>query len=337
MKRASKLIEQIYDFDNLILAAYKAFKGKAGSEEVIEFRKDFYCQIKKIQDSIKNNEISFGKYHEFVIFEPKKRLICAAPIKQRIVHHAIMNVCHKYFERNLIYDSYASRPGKGVHKAVLRTQKLIQSCRFYAKLDFRKYFDNISHNILSGQLKRMFKDRELLNLFDKIIKSYGKDDKGLPIGNLTSQYFANFYLSELDHYMKEVVKCNAYIRYMDDVIILSPTLEELKQFSNCYCRYAMTNLSLTVKPPIIGKICKGVPFLGYKVFKDKIMIGGKAKRRFKRNLNMLNRLYSKNKISEFEYSSRLGSIISFVRFADSFKFRKNWLNVKELQSRESWW
>lgn len=323
MKRIAGLYQQIFDFDNIVLAAYKACKSKSGKCEVKEFRSDFYTHIARLRERLINKELSFGNYNQFIIYEPKKRLICAASLEQRIIHHAIMNVCHYYFDRNLIFDSFASRPNKGVHKAVLRTQELAKSYRHFVKLDFRKYFDSINHNILKSKLSRLFKDAELLDLFNRIIDSYGVDGHGLPIGNLTSQYFANFYLSELDHRMKEILKCKAYIRYMDDVIIMADSSAEIKRLSNYYCNYASENLSLTVKPPLVGKICSGIPFLGYKVYKTRIMLGGKAKRRYKKNIHLLTKLYSQNRISEWEYSSRLVSGISFTRFADSVKFRKN--------------
>lgn len=335
MKRITGLYEHICDFDNIVLAAYKAFKRKSAASEVIEFRKNFYSLISGLRVRLISLDLKFGDYNEFIIYEPKKRLICAAPLEQRIIHHAVMNVCHTYFDRNLIYDSFASRPGKGVHKAILRTQELAKRYQYFVKLDFRKYFDSISHDILKYKLSRLFKDEKLLDIFNSIIDSYGIEGRGLPIGNLTSQYFANFYLSDLDHDMKEIAKCKAYIRYMDDVVIMAYTQDEVKKISDYYCNYAYSNLSLKVKPPLIGRICNGIPFLGYKVFKDRIMLAGKSKRRFKRNIHLLTKLYSRSLISEWEYSSRLVSNIAFVKFADSFNFRKKWLNVKELQSRES--
>lgn len=322
MKRISNLYQRICDFDNIVLAAYKAFKSKTAVVEVIKFRNEFYSNIATLRERLINKDLTFGNYNEFIIYEPKKRLICAAPLEQRIIHHAIMNVCHFYFDRNLIYDSFASRPDKGVHKAVLRTQELAKSYRYFVKLDFRKYFESINHNVLKAKLAKLFKDRDLLQLFYRIIDSYGIDGHGLPIGNLTSQYFANYYLSELDHEMKETAKCKAYVRYMDDVIIMAETSDEVKRLSKYYSNYAYSNLSLKVKPPLKGRICNGIPFLGYRVFKDKIMLGGKSKRRFKRNIHLLSKLYSRNKISEWEYSSRLISNIAFVKFADSLKFRR---------------
>lgn len=322
MKRAGNLIEEIADFDNLALASYKAFKGKSASNEVKRFRSNYHWNILKIRHQILSGDVEVGNYNRFVIFEPKKRIICAAPLEQRVLHHAIMNICHRYFDKSLIYDCYASRPGKGVHKAVKRVMDLAGANKYYVKLDICKYFDSINHTILNTKLVELFKDNRLLQLFYKIIDSYGDFNVGLPIGNLTSQYFANYYLSGLDHAMKESAKCKVYIRYMDDVIMMGNSIEEIKYLTNFYCDYAMSNLQLLVKPPIVGRTCHGIPFLGFKIYPNSILLGGKAKRRYKRNITKLDRLFWNNRISEKEYALRLSSNIAFVEFADSYKFRK---------------
>lgn len=333
MKRAGNLFDSISSLSNLALAAHKAFRGKSETNEVKIFRKDFLHNINLLRTDLIRGNFTIGNYHKFVIYEPKERIICAAPIKQRILHHAIMNVCHPVFERNLIYDSYASRPGKGTHKAIKRLKEKIMGYKYYAKLDVRKFFDSINHVILKRLLRRLFKDEQLLCLFDAIINSYGVEC-GLPIGNLTSQYFANYYLSPLDHFMKEDAKALFYIRYMDDVIILDKEIGRLKQLTKIYCEYAQNELKLCIKPPIIGRVCNGVPFLGYKIFPHNILMNGKGKRRFIKGVKLIDHLFNKSIISEKEYSTRIASYLSYACFADSHKFRKrllkNWINVKEL-------
>lgn len=315
------MFDRIIEPENLAIAAHKAFRGKSLTNEVKIFRKDFLNNINLLRDDLLTGNLSVGKYHKFVIYEPKERLICAASIRQRIVHHAIMNICHPFFERNLIYDCFASRPGKGTHKAILRLKESIKGYKYYAKLDIRKFFDSINHDILKELLRRLFKDEKLLRLFDKIIDSYGAEC-GLPIGNLTSQYFANYYLSPLDHFMKEEAKVSVYIRYMDDVIILDKDKNRLKENIEFYCQYARNNLKLCVKPPIIGRTCNGVPFLGYKIFAQRILMNGKGKRRYVKAVRVLDELFKKSIITEKEYSARITSYLSYVCFADSYVFRK---------------
>ncbi|MDE7388445.1 MAG: RNA-directed DNA polymerase, partial [Muribaculaceae bacterium] len=202
------------------MAAHKAFKGKSQTPEVLKFRRNFMDSIIRLRQEIIYGEVEIGNYNQFIIFEPKQRLICAAPLRQRIMHHAIMNVCHCIFDRQLIYDSYASRPLKGTHRAIQRVREKSVGYRYFVKLDIRKFFDSIDHGVLKSLLRRILKDKKLLQLLDQIIDSYGCE-RGLPIGNLTSQYFANYYLSPLDHYMKEDIKAPVYVRYMDDVIMMA--------------------------------------------------------------------------------------------------------------------
>lgn len=327
MKRLGQCFDKIVELDNLVLAAYKAFRGKAASKEVIEFRENLMDNLVKLREDLLAGNAVSDKYHCFTLREPKERLICAAPIRQRIVHHAIMNVCHYTFDRQLIYDCYATRPGKGTHRAIVRLAEKIGGYRFYAKLDFRKYFDSVDHLVLKKQLRRIIKDGRLLSLLDMIIDSYGaKEGRGIPIGNLTSQYFANYYLSSLDHYMKEVAGARVYIRYMDDVVILDNDRERLKRLIDCYLNFSTTHLGLQTKPPIIGRTCHGALFLGYRVFGSRIMMGGKSKRRFKRNVRKLEGLFEKSVISEREYADRLNSNIAHAEFADSIRFRRRFFD-----------
>lgn len=335
MKRVGNIFEKILNINNLTLAAYDTFKGKSTTVEVKNFRNDFFQNILRIREDLLQEKAEFGNYRKFVIFEPKKRIISAAPLAQRIIHHGIMNICHKYFDCHLIYDSYASRPGKGTHKAIRRVQSKIRHHKYFAKLDVKKFFDSIDHSILKKLLRRIFKDEAVLRLFDNIIDSHN-EIKGLPIGNLTSQYFANYYLSFLDHYMKEVVKAPVYVRYMDDVIIMGESKEQISYLVEKYKNYASEKLKLQIKPPIIGLTSNGILFLGFKIYAYKLLLSGKGKRRFIKNINNLNSLFIKSYISENEYTARINSCLNFVTFADSYNFRKrviNRLNVNELVSR----
>lgn len=322
MKRVGNLLDRIIDVDNIALAAYKAFRGKGQSPEIIEFQQNFVENIMAIRSGILSESIEVGNYRHFIVYEPKKREICAAPLRQRILHHAIMNVCHEYFDRCLIYDCYASRPGKGTHKAILRVKQKANSFKYFVKLDIRKFFDSIDHAILKNLLHQLIKDNSLLLLLSRIIDSHGIGC-GLPIGNLTSQYFANFYLSPVDHYMKEVMKAPVYVRYMDDVIIMARDKAAVLTLMRSYSEFVDKNLNLMIKPPIVGNISNGVPFLGYRIFRDRILMNGKGKRRFRKNLRVLGELFENSEISEREYSNRLISNLAYAAFADSFLFRKN--------------
>lgn len=220
MKRENHLIARIADPDNLRLAFWKARKGKEGKIEVLCFRKSLDKNLLLLRDELLSGNIDVGNYNYFTIHDPKERLICAATFRERVLHHAIMNVCHANFEKYQIFDSYASRMGKGTFAALERAKGFQQKYKWFLKLDVRKYFDSIDHEKLKIMLVNMFKDKALLNVFNHIIDSYKTaTGKGLPIGNLTSQYFANHYLAFADHYLKEKLQATAYIRYMDDMVI----------------------------------------------------------------------------------------------------------------------
>ncbi len=328
MKRIGHLMEKITDFDNLALAAYKAFRGKRYKREVIDFIENFTENLQALRDAIVDGTISIGDYHYFVIYDPKERMICAANLCERILHHAIMNVCHEYFDRRLIYDTYATRKGKGVYAALDRVKNGMRGYAYFVKLDVRKYYDSITHAELKAMLHRMFKDSALLALFDRIIDSYhAADGKGLPIGNLTSQYFANLYLSGLDRYTKETLRAPIYVRYMDDTIILANDRNELRSMAIAMSEYAASVLHLHLKPPVLGKCTDGVTFLGYKVLPGCLLLNGRSKRRFRSKLLKYTLMYEKKNISEAEYAFRLLPLVAFTRHARAMAFRRSCMEL----------
>lgn len=285
MKRAGYLIERIASLDNLYLAFAKACRGKQRKAEVQQFRQSFDANIADLRSEILSGSVHVGDYHYFTIHDPKERVICAAPFCERVLHHALMNVCHEYFDRSLIDDTYATRPGKGVYSAIDKAVKAASRYEYMVKLDFRKYYDSISHDILKQKLKRKFKDERLLAIFCQIIDSYHADTGlGLPIGNLTSQYFANAYLSEFDHLAKERFRVPIYIRYMDDILLASDDKVKLMQQVWSLNDYARQTLLLTLKSPICHHSKNGVVFLGYRVLPHHYMLSGRSKRRFRSKL-----------------------------------------------------
>jgi retron-type reverse transcriptase len=323
MKRAGNLWNKIVDLDNLALAAHKAFRGKEGKREVICFRRRFTEELQQLRQEMLSDSVRVDDYHYFTIKDPKERIICAASLKIRILHHAIMNVCHEHFDRRLIYDTYATRPGKGVYAALDRAKGKMAHHPYYVKLDVRKYYDSIDHRILKQQLSRLFKDPSLLRLLYRIIDSYSvAEQRGLPIGNLTSQYFANLYLSELDHYMKETVGAQVYLRYMDDVLILGESRAELKNMAQTFTRYADRRLNLTIKPPQLGRCSTGVSFLGYRVFPGYLQLNARSKRRFRTKLLDYDKQLQTGKLTEEQCALGVVPMLAFLNHAKSYRFRQ---------------
>lgn len=322
MKRKGFLIEEISSWHNLNLAFYKACKGKGLLQEVLLYKKNLDSNLRLLQAQILSGNISVGKYHYFTIYDPKERVICAATFDERVLHHAIMNVCHSIFEKTMIYDSYATRIDKGIYKALDKVFLNMHKYRYVAKLDVRKYFDSISHVKLNDLLATKFKDERLLAIFSKIINSYEtKEGKGLPIGNLTSQYFANFYLSALDHYVKEQLRVPIYVRYMDDMLLLSNDLEFLKNAVLEINKYVEI-LHLTLKPVVINKTDLGVSFLGYKLFPHKILLNKASKRRFKQKMELYSNNLKRKYWTEKQYKEHIVPLLSFADKAYTKNMRK---------------
>ncbi len=322
MKRAGNCFNQICLPDNFRLAYYKACKGKRATDSVLQFSQNFDSNLEKIRYDFENFNFNFGNYTYFKIFDPKERLICAASFHERIVHHAIMNVCHEIFERQFIFRTYATRPKKGTFAALDQAKKYANRFVWYAKLDIRKYFDSIDHEILMFQLKNIFKDKKVLYVFEQIIRSYNQSEgKGLPIGNLTSQYFANFHLAAADRYAVETLKLK-YIRYMDDMIFFSNNKIDLQHKITEFVRYVTENLQLEFKIKIQNKIAAGLPFLGFRIFKHTVRLNKNSKLRFKRKIKLYyNRLNTKT-WNQNQFTEHVLPLMAFIKHADSFEFRK---------------
>lgn len=322
MKRAGHLYSDICELDNLHLAFCKAVRGKTMKMEVKEFQSDYDQNIRKLRLALLSHKVIVGKYHYFRISDPKERKICAASFDERVMHHAIMNVCHPYFERNLIEQTHASRTGKGIYTAINSSMKACTKYQYVAKLDFRHFYDSISHDVLKEKLLRLFKDRELLSLLFSIIDSYEVScGLGLPIGNLTSQYFANYYLSAFDHYSLECLHTPVYIRYMDDIFLASNDREKLVNQIRAMDGYAQSNLRLRLKPPVIHRSADGAIFLGYRIMPHHVLLSGRSKRRYRTKLMNYTKMLINGTMHEDEYADHLIPLIAFAQHACSKKFR----------------
>ena len=253
MKRKNFLFDQIIERSNIRLAFLKAIKGNRSSRSVINFCQNTWFNLDVIQNKLRTMNPGWGCYRSFTITDPKLRTISTAPVEQRVMHHAIMNVIQPILERPLIYHSYACRKDKGTHAAVLYAFKQCKTSPYFLKLDIRKYFDSIDHNILKMQVRRLIKDPCVIFLLDGIIDSYETaPQKGVPIGNLTSQFFANMYLAALDHFILEELRPAAYCRYMDDFILWSSSQAQLKKMCEDINRYVTEKLNLQLKQPVYG-------------------------------------------------------------------------------------
>ena len=323
MKRTGNLFYQMCEPDNLRLAFWKAKKGKSGSEDVLRFAKNLDQHLLAMQKSITAGTIEIGNYHYFRIFDPKERLICAASFPERILHHALMNVCHNAFESFQIADSYACRLNKGTFAALDRATYFQNRFKWFLKLDVRKYFDNINHNLLFSFIARRIKDYRVLRLFERIIDSYqSKPGCGVPIGNLTSQYFANHYLALADHFAKETLMVPGYVRYMDDMALWSNEPKKLIEYEKQFIGFLNETLQLQTKPSIINKSEHGITFLGFRVFPNKVLLSQRSKKRFSSKLLLKMEEVENGWIDQKTFSQSVMALYGFVGHANSLGFRK---------------
>ncbi|MCK5519725.1 MAG: RNA-directed DNA polymerase [Candidatus Marinimicrobia bacterium] len=322
-KHYRNFYEKIISIENLKLAYYKSVRGKRLKNEVLLYTKNLDNNLAKLQLALIDGYPPIGHYHYFKIYDPKKREICAASFSERILHHAIMNICDPAFEKMQIYDSYACRKNKGTDRAVLRAFHFSKHYKYFLKLDIVKYFNSVSHDILIQLLEKKFSDKRLNKIFNQIIGSYATEPgKGIPIGNLTSQYFANYYLGFLDHYIKNELRVKGYLRYMDDFVLFSDNIMILHNLAERIKLFCEEVLKLKMHSPYINSSCMGLPFLGFLIKAQGIYLSGKKKRRLQKKHKIYENWYIKGHLSEAELGVRVNALWAQTKLARTRNFAK---------------
>jgi retron-type reverse transcriptase len=283
MKRKNNLYTSICSIDNLILADNNAMKGKAKQYGVIQHLKNRELNLKNLQQMLIEKTYTTSAYTTFKIRDPKEREIYQLPYyPDRITHHAVMNVLEPVFVSSFISHTYSCIKGKGIH-AASRALRIALSdenaTRYCLKLDIRKFYPSIDHDVLKALLRRKIKDQDLLWLLDNIIDSA----PGLPIGNYLSQYLANFYLTYFDHWLKETKKAT-YFRYADDMVILARNKADLHQLLADIKQYLVEKLKLEIKGnyQIFPVEARGIDFVGYVFYHSHTLLRKRIKKKFAR-------------------------------------------------------
>jgi hypothetical protein len=347
MKRAGNLWEQVTDFENLFHASRQAQRGKRFRPNVLEFNYHLEQNLVALQQALQSQTYEPGNYRSFRIFEPKPRLISAAPYRDRVVHHALCNVIVPIFERTFIADSYANRLGFGTHRAMERFTQFARSHRYILQCDIKKYFPSIDHVILKTILSRKLKCTKTIMLIETIIDRSNEQDPvldyfpgdtlltpserrhGLPIGNLTSQFFANCYLNGFDHFVKEQLKATAYLRYVDDFVLFSDDYSFLAHARQAIEDY-LTTLRLKIHPikSQLYETGMGANFVGFRVLSDRIRVRNDNLRRSRRRLQQLKSGYLNGEIDSQQLDQSLQSWFAHLDHADSYrlqeKIRQRW-------------
>lgn len=329
MKRSNIGIQDIATFENAEEAYRKARRCKRYREEVLRFTVNLEAELYSLVDDLLAGTYRQGKARRFAIYEPKKRDIYALPFRDRVAQHMINSKIEPIIERRFYYHSYACRKGKGMHKAADYAQECIRNLSFegkevYAlKADIHKYFNSVDHEILKQILSRIFKDKGFLSLLFYIIDSYGEDGRGLPVGNLLSQLFANLVLNELDDFVKHELKEKNYMRYMDDFIIIHNDRENLEEALQKIEAFLGKQLKLTLNPKTqIINAKNGLDFCGYRIYKDY----RKIRKRSPKHIRAAIRAYRSGKITKEKMLMVYASWEGHAEHADTYKLR---MKVKE--------
>ncbi len=340
MKRIGGMWPQITGFDNLWRAYRKARKDKQDRPAVARFSLELEPNLFDLRQQLLEKRYQPGAYRQFTIYDRKPRAIAAAPFRDRVVHHALMNVVEPGLDRRFIHDCYACRKGKGVHAAIARYQHWAKRYEYALKVDVRSYFPSIDHAILKDKLRHCIKDESALWLFDRIIDSApvpvvpavtmpgddlvdGMRARSLPIGNLTSQFLGNLYLNDLDHHLKQQCGVRAYLRYVDDMVVLDNDKQRLWQIAEQIQDFlGYERLQLHPDKIHIHRTGNGVDVLGYRVFRGHIRLRRDNGYRYRRRLKQLSTRYREGDANLDDVRSSVAAWVGHARHADSKGLRK---------------
>ena len=343
MSLYTNLYPQIYAWENLEYAYRRARKGKRGLVPAADFERQLEDNLVTLQNDLQQQTYRPGAYHSFYIHEPKRRLISAAPFRDRVAHHALCHIIEPLFERRFIFDSYANRVGKGTHRALDHCQSFARRYRYALQWDIVQFFPSIDHAILRTALARVIADEQTLGLCDVIIASgqgvqadvydmvyFPGDDlfasqrpRGLPIGNLTSQFWANVYLNGFDHFVKRQLGCPAYLRYVDDFILFADDKRTLWQWHEAILeRLTALRLTAHLERAHPRPVTEGLPFLGFEVHP--------THRRLKARKGISHRRKFKGLIADFEagqigfdrLDASVRGWVNHVRYGDTWGLRR---------------
>lgn len=341
MQRANDLWPQVTSLENLYRAAYQVLRGKRNQVRAGDFFRALESQLLGLQRELRTQTYLPGPYRTFWITTPKRRMISAAPFRDRVVHHALINVIEPIFERRFIHHSYACRVEKGTHRALQQFVTWARSSRYVLKMDIQKFFPTLDHDILKQRIRRTIKDRQVLWLCDLIIdhsnaqewvaQYFPEDDlfvplhrrRGLPIGNLTSQFFANVYLDALDHFVKDRLRVTRYLRYVDDFCCCHDDKSVLTDLRAMIADFLLNlRLRLNEGKSRVRQVTEGIEFLGFVVSAQAQRLNQSAVRRQRRRMKELQREYGTGTITWEEVKTSLQAWNAHVEHGTTWQLRR---------------
>lgn len=328
---------QIHAWANLLSAAHKAARGKRRRLAAATFEYEFGDHLIALRDELRTKTYQPGNYTSFIIRDPKVRKISAAPFRDRVVHHALCNLIEPIFDARFIPGSYANRIGKGTHAAVKRVQQLARDYHYALRCDVRQFFPSIDHALLREQLALVIQDDNVLWLIDQILASgagvlrdeydmvwFPGDDllaanrpRGLPIGNLTSQFWANVMLNPVDHFVMRELRCPAYARYVDDMILFADDSRDLYAWKNALIeRLARYRLTIHEAEAQVMRADQGIPWLGMVVYPGYVRVKGRKVQQYSRRLQARIEAYVDGELTFDELTASVHGWIAHVEPAD---------------------
>ncbi len=346
---------QLASWDNLLLAWKKASAGKRRNVRVAAFEWRLADELLELQRTLLSNTYTPGAYTHFYIHEPKRRLISAAPFRDRLVHHALCNTIEPRFEQVFIPDSYANRVGKGTHAAIDRLHDFAKSYRFALRMDIVQHFASIDHSLLVEGLMTRIPESDVLGLCCRILQTgervFDKDyrmvwfpgddllaalrPRGLPIGNLTSQFWSNCYLHALDLFIKRELGCKAYVRYVDDFALFADSKQQLWSWKRAIVeRLQRLRLVIHESKAQVVPVSQGIPWLGFLVFPTHRRVKNRKIHHARRRLDRRYRDYLNGSISFAEFDASVQGWINHVRYADTWRLRERMLDHYVLNRTE---
>ncbi len=354
MKTYKHLYPEICHLTNLQRAYRAAAKGKRGKPSVAAFEFNLEENLLRLREELTAKSYAPGPYRHFTIHYPKHRKISAAPFRDRVVHHALVRQIEPIFERRFIHDSYACRVGKGTHRALDRCQEFARQRRYVLQWDLVQFFPSVDLQILRGILARLIADPDTLWLIDRILDSgagvladeydmvyFPGDDltaacrpRGLPIGNLTSQFWANCLLNELDQFVKRELKCRHYIRYVDDGLLFHDETRTLHRWRVAMGEFSVgLRLKLHERQARVYPVSTGIPFLGFRVYPDHRRLKPANGHAYRQRLKTLIVQYAAGEI-DFEYlTASVQGWVNHARYGDTWGLRKALLTATSIPRR----
>lgn len=332
MKTFNNLYSKIYDFQNLYLAYIKARRGKRYTPDALKYRANLETNLITLQNELVWKTYRTGEYKTFYVYEPKVRMVAALPFKDRVLQHALCNIIEPIHEARFIKDSYACRPGKGIHAGANRAQYFMRVVKrqgplFCLKGDIAQYFPSVDHNVLKNLLRKHIVCADTLWLCDEIINSASSLSgcpKGMPIGNLTSQLFANIYLHELDIFMKQDLKERCYVRYMDDFVVFANSKTHLQDIRKKLTGFLEDELKLKMngKTQVFPVKSRSVDFLGYRMWPTHRLLRKTSKIKMNRKLKLFMKQYNQGVVTLEHINQCIQSWLGHAKHANCYNLRK---------------